>query len=286
MTDPNFISQEAGLNFNTVVESIIKRSCIIDFGIVQDVVSDGIVDVSVAVAKTAQDMFCMTCVLANVASKAFTLNVKPQKGDRVLVVYPRLYDDNMFNFTGSEGDDTKLTVNYKAKGYNLASGIAILLSQYKESGHKNFITVDEGNITAELNKVKLTTTKDGDITVNNGKATAGIDKDGAITTGNEKATINIDKDGAVTVDNGKATINVDKNGNVSVDAQGKYTIKNSSTDLTTVISDLVDEIEGLAIVCPDGAGSVNPTSVAKLELWKQKLKTLLSAPAPATPDTP
>lgn len=269
MIDPNFISQEAGLNFNTVVESIIKRSCIIDFGIVQNVVSDGIVDVSVAVAKTEQDMFCMTCVLANVASKAFTLNVKPQKGDRVLVVYPRLYDDNMFNFTGSEGDDTKLTVNYKVKGYNLASGIAILLNQYKESGYKNFITVDEGNITAELNKVKLTTTKDGDITVNNGKATAGIDKDGA-----------------VTVDNGKATINVDKNGNVSVDVQGKYTIKNSSTDLTTVISDLVDEIEGLAIVCPDGAGSVNPTSVAKLELWKQKLKTLLSAPAPATPDTP
>lgn len=249
MTDPNFISQEAGLNFNTVVESIIKRSCIIDFGIVQDVVSDGIVDVSVAVAKTEQDMFCMTCVLANIASKAFTLNVKPQKGDRVLVVYPRLYDDNMFNFTGNEGDDTKLKVNYKAKGYNLASGIAVLLNQYKESGYKNFITVDEGNISAELNKVKLTTTKDGDITV----------------------------------DNGKATINIDKDGNVSVDAQGKYTIKNSSTDLTTVISKLADEIEGLAIVCPNGAGSVDPSSVTKLELWKQQLQTLL---APATPVTP
>lgn len=158
MTDPNFISQEAGLNFNTVVEAIIKRSCIIDFGIVQDVVSDGIVDVAVAVSKTKQDMLCMTCVLANIASKAFTLNVKPHKGDRVLVVYPRLYDDKMFNFTGSEGDDTKLTVNYEAKGYNLASGIAILLNQYKESGHKNVITIDENGYFKyenEDNKTKI-----------------------------------------------------------------------------------------------------------------------------------
>lgn len=266
MTDPNFISQEAGLNFNTVVESIIKRSCIIDFGIVQDVVSDGIVDVSVAVAKTEQDMFCMTCVLANVASKAFTLDVKPHKGDRVLVVYPRLYDDDMFNFTGNEGDDTKLKVNYKAKGYNLASGIAILISQYREAGHKNVVTVEDGDVTAKLDKVEFTTTKDGDITLDN-----------------KKATISIDKDGAITVENGKATIDIDKNGNVSVDAKGKYTIKNSSTDLTTVISKLADEIANLVIVCPNGAGSVNPTSVAKLELWKQQLQTLL---APATPVTP
>lgn len=151
MTEPNFISQEAGLNFNTVVEAIIKRSCIIDFGIVQDIVSDGIVDVAVAVSKTKQDMLCMTCVLANVASKAFTLNVKPHKGDRVLVVYPRLYDDKMFNFTGSEGDNTKLIENYEANGYNLASGIAILLNQYKESGHKNVITIDEDGYFSYIN---------------------------------------------------------------------------------------------------------------------------------------
>ena len=248
MTDPNFISQEAGLNFNTVVEAIIKRSCIIDFGIVQDVVSDGIVDVAVAVSKTKQDMLCMTCVLANIASKAFTLNVKPHKGDRVLVVYPRMYDDKMFEYTDSESDNLKLIENYEAKGYNLASGIAVLISQYREAGHKNVITIDEGNISAKLNKVEVTTTSDGDITV----------------------------------DNGKATINIDKDGNVSVNAQGKYTIKNSSTDLTTVISKLADEIENLVIVCPNGAGSINPSSVAKLELWKQQLQTLLAS-ASTTP---
>lgn len=217
MTDPNFISQEAGLNFNTVVESIIKRSCIIDFGIVQDVVSDGIVDVSVAVAKTEQDMFCMTCVLANVASKAFTLNVKPQKGDRVLVVYPRLYDDNMFNFTGSEGDDTKLTVNYKAKGYNLTSGIAILLNQYKESGHKNLITVDEGKVTIALgydsdndkNMLNFTSDENGAFTVSNDKCSIAVDKDGYLeyeNTGDEKTKMQFTSSGFTMQDKNGNTV--------------------------------------------------------------------------------
>lgn len=247
MKDPNFLTKEAGLDFNTVVGDIIKHSCIVDFGIIQNVVADGVVDVSLAVSKTPQDIMCMTCVLANIASSSVTLHIKPNVGDRVLVVYPRLFDDKMFAVpSGSQA--TEVIVNPEAKGYNLTSGIAILINQYKQDTHENVITIDEGKVSSKLNKVEVTTTADGDITV----------------------------------DNGKATINIDKDGNVSVNAQGKYTIKNSSTDLTTVISKLVDEIEGLAIVCPNGAGSINPSSVAKLELWKQQLQTLL-ATAPATP---
>ncbi len=247
MKDPNFLTQEAGLDFNTVVGDIIKHSCIVDFGIIQNVVADGVVDVSLAVSKTPQDIVCMTCVLANIASSSVTFHIKPNVGDRVLVVYPRLFDDRMFTVP-SDSQATEVIVNPEAKGYNLTSGIAILINQYKQGTHENVITIDEGKVSAKLNKVEVTTTADGDLTV----------------------------------DNGKATINIDKDGNVSVNAQGKYTIKNSSTDLTTVISKLVDEIEGLAIVCPNGAGSINPSSVAKLELWKQQLQTLLAS-APATP---
>ena len=247
MKDPNFLTQEAGLDFNTVVGDIIKHSCIVDFGIIQQVVADGVVDVSLAVSKTPQDIVCVTCVLANIASSSVTFHIKPNVGDRVLVVYPRLFDDKMFAVpSGSQA--TEVIVNPEAKGYNLTSGIAILLNQYKQGTHENVIAIDEGKVSAKLNKVEVTTTADGDITV----------------------------------DNGKTTINIDKDGNVSVNAQGKYTIKNSSTDLTTVISKLVDEIEGLEIVCPNGAGSVNPSSVGKLELWKQQLQTLLAS-APTTP---
>lgn len=150
--DFNFITQEAGLNFNTAVEAIIKRSCIIDFGIVQNVVADGVVDVSVAVAHTEQSMVCMTCVLANIASSAFTLNIKPHKGDRVLVVYPRIYNDDMFSVKDDENKDVEVKIDSEASGYNLASGIAILLNQYKESGHKNVITIDENGYFKYENK--------------------------------------------------------------------------------------------------------------------------------------
>lgn len=147
MEELNFIAGNQSLNFDTVVESIIKRSCIIDFGIVQEVPADGLVNVSVAVADTEQNMFCMTCVLANIASSSFTVNVKPNVGDRVLVVYPRLYDDGMFNVTDNEDDNKKIIVKAKARGYNLMSGIAVLLNQYKTNAHKNVLKIEDGLIT-------------------------------------------------------------------------------------------------------------------------------------------
>lgn len=250
MQEPNFLSQEAGLNFNSVVEAIIKRSCIIDYGIIQDIVADGVVDISLAVSHTEQDIVCMTCVLANIASSAFTLNIVPHKGDRVLVVYPRMYHDKMFGVTEDEDSNAELTIDFGAKGYNLASGIAILINQYKEAGHKNVITVDNGNVSAVLNKVTVETTDNGDITVSNSKATASIDKDG----------------------------------NVVIDAQGKYTVKNGDTDLATVISELANAVENLAIVCPDGTGTVDPGSIADIETWKQdQLQKLFAVTTPPEP---
>lgn len=163
MKEPNFIAQEAGLNFGSVVEAIIKRSCIVDYGIIQNVVADGVVDVSLAVSRTEQDMFCMTCVLANIASSAFTLNIKPKAGDRVLVVYPRIFDDDMF--TVPNGDKAlKPIINFDAKGYNLMSGIAILINQYKEASHKNLFTIDEDGYFKYENrdgKTMIEVTKDG-----------------------------------------------------------------------------------------------------------------------------
>lgn len=147
MEESDFIAGNDNLNFNAVVETIIKRSCIIDFGIIQNIPAEGIVDVSVAVSTTQQNMFCMTCVLANVASSSFTVNVKPNIGDRVLIVYPRIYDKDMFTVPDSEDDKKKIIVNEKAKGYNLLSGIAILMNQYKEASHKSVLKAEDGVIT-------------------------------------------------------------------------------------------------------------------------------------------
>lgn len=161
MNPSDFVSGKEGLNLSSAIEAMIKRSCIIDYGIIQNVVADGIVDVSLAVARTEQDMICMTCVLANIASSNFTLKIVPNVGDRVLVVYPRLFNDTMFNVNGDD-TDTNIVVDKTAKGYNLASGIAILLNQYKSSGHNNVLTIDSG----------------GTFTFVNAKATVSLDSDG------------------------------------------------------------------------------------------------------------
>lgn len=241
MEDANLLVQEECLNLGTVIEAIIKRSCIIDYGIVQKVVAEGVVDVSVAVAKTEQDIVCMTCVLANIASSSLTVNVVPHVGDRVLVVYPRMYDDKMFAVP--DGDTKQNTiVNPVAKGYNLMSGIAILMNQYKKASHENVITVDDGKVNAKLNKVEITTTADGDITLKNPNA----------------------------------TVSIDKNGNVAVNAKGKYTLKNDDTNLFTVISNLNTILKTLKTTGTESAQTISPDTVTSLTNWEnQELKALL-----------
>ena len=241
MEDSNFLAQEECLNLGTVIEAIIKRSCIIDYGIVQKVVAEGVVDVSVAVARTEQDILCMTCVLANIASSSFTVSVVPHVGDRVLVVYPRIYDDKMFAVPDSSAKQDTI-VNFGAKGYNLMSGIAILLNQYKKASHKNVITIEDGNINAKLNKVEVVTTADGDITLKNPNA----------------------------------TVSIDKNGNVSINAKGKYTFKNDTTDLLSVISDLNSILKTLKTEGSSSAQTISPDTVTSLANWEnQELNALL-----------
>lgn len=186
MEDPNFIALNKNVDFNTVVETIIKKRCIIDYGIVEAVPADGVVEVAVAVSTTPENMYYLTCVLANIASSSFTVNVKPNIGDRVLVVYPRLYDENMFTVPESEEDKKKIIVNKHANGYNILSGIAILLNQYKKDSHKNIIDVFDGNISLKLGydenndkyKFELNSSVDGSITFVNEKSSTSIDKDG------------------------------------------------------------------------------------------------------------
>lgn len=264
MEDPNLLVQEQGLNFGSVVEAIIKRSCIIDYGIVQEVVSDGVVDVAVAVSRTKQDMICLTCVLANTASSSLTVNIKPNVGDRVLVVYPRIFNDKMFEVPENkddEEDDKKkkkeVIVDFNAKGYNLMSGIAILINQYKEASHKNLITVEDGKVDMKLGyyeeddeekfHITFSTDEDGAVAFSNEKCNINIDKDGCLNAefgyyeedDEEKFhdTVTTDKDGAVTVSNDKASLEVSKDGDITV-ANEKGSVKmNKDGELTYSVDD-------------------------------------------------
>lgn len=224
MAEPNFIAQEEGLNFNSVVEAIIKRSCIIDFGIVQKVITNSIVEVAVAVSRTPQSMLCMTCVLANTAGTSLTVSIKPNEGDRVLVVYPRTFNSKMFNVDSDEGKRKEVLVDFDAKGYNLASGIAILMNQYKKSGHKNIITIEDGKV-----DIKLAYNKDDDKNM----LTFVSDEDGAFTVSNDKCTLTVDKDGYLDYENtgdNKTKLQFTSSGMTMQDKNG-CNIVSSATDI-------------------------------------------------------
>lgn len=238
--DRNFITEQEGINLNALIEAIVKRSCIIDFGTVLDNSKKGIVKVAVSVARTAQDMNIITCVLANIASSSLTVNVKPNVGDKVLVFYPRLYDNKMFDVPSTEADKKKVIVNASANGYNFTSGIAVLLSQFKTAGHKNLIDFDDGKLTLHIaydkqndkNLITLSTNEKGEINFDANGNTLSLDKDGAVSVGlvysanDEKNLVifSVDKDGAISVNsNDKYTFSVDKDGAISVNSNDNYT---------------------------------------------------------------
>lgn len=238
MNDINFTAGKEGLDFVSAVEAMIKRSCIIDYGIIQKVVAEGIVEVSLAVSKTKQDIILMTCVLANIASSSFTLEVTPKVGDRVLVVYPRVYDEKMFNVPDKDTDKIKIIVNERAKGYNLTSGIAILLNQCKTACHKNVLKIDNGTVTLKLgydkqddvNKLTLSTTADGGIDVKNDNMELSLGADGFISYANKdgKTKLEFTADKMLMQDANELKVESTKNGingNKGIIINGKLKIK-------------------------------------------------------------
>lgn len=232
MSDLNFLAAEQTLSTNASIEAMIKQSCIVDFGIIQSVPenNEGIVDVAVAVAKTKENMYCMRCVLADTASSSITVKIKPSVGDRVLVLYPRFYNSAMFNVADNEADRKKVTVDSNAGGYNLISGIAILMNQYKKNGHKNVISIEDGAITVTSNTDNvMSLDKDGNYEIKNAKGKVDLDKDGYLSyenTDDNKTQLKFTSSGFTIQDKNGCKIVASKSGNDStVVINGHLTVK-------------------------------------------------------------
>ena len=78
-------------------------------------------------------------------------------------------------------------------------------------------------------------------------------------------------------ENLSTTITVDKNGNVTIDAQGKYTVKNGTTDLKQVVDGLATELENLTTVGSPATQATSPASKGTIATWRSsKLNQLFS----------
>ena len=293
----SILNGASSANFMTAVQTMISRSCIVDFGVIQKADKKGIVEVAVSVADSSEDIKYITCVLANIASSSVTVNVKPNVGDKVIVLYPRRFDSKMFST-----DNKDVIVNKNARGYNLFSGIALLCNQYKVNSHKNLITLEDGTVTIQLvynedddkNKVIASINSDGELAYSsNENFNLNVNKDGELAySSNENFNLNVNKDGSfelasnnvqittnsndeVSITNGKATVKIDSSGNVTVETSGKYKFKNNTTDLKSVIDGLAKEVENLITTGSPAKQSTSPATKALITTWRQSKLNLL-----------
>ena len=275
----SILNGASSANFMTAVQAMISRSCIVDFGVIQKADKKGIVEVAVSVADSSEDIKYITCVLANTASSSVTVNIKPNVGDKVIVLYPRRFDSKMFST-----DNKDVIVNKNARGYNLFSGIALLCNQYKVNSHKNLITLEDGTVTIQLvynedddkNKVIASINSDGELAYSsNENFNLNVNKDGSFELASNNVQITTNSNDEVSITNGKATVKIDSSGNVTVETSGKYKFKNNTTDLKSVIDGLAKEVENLITVGSPATQSTSPATKALITTWRQSKLNLL-----------
>ena len=267
-----------GLSDADATHRRIGATYIVDYGIVKDIPTDGIVTVEMSASKDKQSITVTNCILASFASSSFTVKIKPNIDDKVIVLFPKNYSSRMFD---KEVNET--IISQATEGYCLLGGIAILLNQFQDF-HKNYIDFSDGCADIKLaysedddkNFISLNTNKDGEITLTvKDKFSQKIDKDGALNITSNNTSIKINKDDEITVNNGKATVTIDKNGNVKIDTSGKYTIKNSSTNLKDVIDGVAKALENLTTVGSPATQATSPASKTTIATWRKSKLNLL-----------
>ena len=267
-----------GLSEADATHRRIGATYIVDYGIIKDIPTDGIVTVEMSASKDKQSITVTNCILASFASSSFTVKIKPNIDDKVIVLFPKNYSSRMFD---KEVNET--IISQATEGYCLLGGIAILVNQFQDF-HKNYIDFSDGCADIKLaysenddkNLISLNTNKDGEITLTvKDKFSQKIDKDGALNITSNSTSIEINKDNEITVNNGKATVTIDKNGNVKIDTSGKYTIKNSSTNLKDVIDGVAKELENLTTVGSPATQATSPASKTTIATWRTSKLNLL-----------
>ena len=261
---PNNILETLGQSEADTLHRVINNTFIVEMGIVKDIPSDGIVTVEMSVANDAENLVITNCVLANFASSSVTVNIKPNIDDKVLVLFPRKFAGGMFNPETNEP-----IISEAVTGYCMTGGIAILMNQYQEAFHKNFIDVSDGKLTMKLayseddekNLLVLETNELGEMTLQtNDNFTETINKDGELDIKCNDTNINVNKSNEIAITTGKAKVNIDSSGNIMIDAMGgKLSLKNDKASLFNILDGMLKILNSsLATAGSPGSHTVVP----------------------------
>lgn len=165
----DFLMEEQTATFSSAVKAIIGRTCLIEFGIIKQVVATGVVKVAVSVAKESSDVRILTCVLVSPCSTSFAINFVPKENDKVLVFFPRRFNADMFSTNKND-----IIIDENGEGFTPFTGLAVLYNQFR-SDYKNTLTVNNA----------------GDIAITTDNASVHIDKDGNVTVDAKKGKITL-----------------------------------------------------------------------------------------------
>ena len=298
------IVSELCLSKSDIIHKVIGNTFIVEYGIIKEIKTSGIVTVEMSVASSAKNIIITDCVLASLSSVSVSFNLEPNVDDKVLVLFPKNYSSQMFT-----KDNNEPIITECASGYSMLGGIAILLNQYNEDEQKNTVNFNNGELTVKLaysednedNLITFTTTNEGEvnlvannnvINLNNGELTLKLayseDKgknlvtfttknSGAVNLVTNNTTVAISESDVITLDNGKATVTIDASGNVKVETSGKYSFKNKTTDLKDVIDGLAQQLENLVTVGSPATQTTSPATKTAITTWRTgKLSTLLN----------
>lgn len=225
----NNVRKSMGTTTADMVRELIGGRYILDYGIIEEILADGVIMVAPSVIRKKSDYMAVPCVLGTTASQSLTVSIEPKVNDKVIVFYPKTFDGNMFR---KQGSDT--LVNPYAQNYSPYGGIAFLMNQYQTAVHKNTIVADEGEIKADLFY---------DANTSKHKIQASFKADGSINIHNEKATFSMDKDG-----------------NVNIECEGSLNLKNDKKSLRKIFEDLVTQIKNLQTYGSPANHTVMPSS--------------------------
>lgn len=151
----------------SAIRSVLGRTYIVAYGVVKDVPAAGIVTVLMSVTQIPGDLHVANCVWAGMATGRLAVYAEPQPGDKVMVLFPRLFDPRMFDL---EQDEVLTDVD--ARGYSILGGIAVPLTQYRPGQHRNALTLDKDGAltlgmhydgTADKDLVTVSLDKDGNL---------------------------------------------------------------------------------------------------------------------------
>lgn len=171
----DFLMEEQTATFSSAVKAIIGRTCLIEFGIIKQVVATGVVKVAVSVAKSSSDVRILTCVLISPCSTSFAINFVPKENDKVLVFFPRRFNADMFSTNKND-----IIIDENGEGFTPFTGLAVLYNQFR-SDYTNTLTVDNGDITVTTANASVHIDTSGNVTVDA--------QDGKITLKNNKASL-------------------------------------------------------------------------------------------------